>query len=1356
VNAFLLSLGIAIALILAAAFTAPFFIDWSSYRTYFEAQASEALGRPVAIDGAFDVRIMPYPSLIADDVRIGADGSQEGVERIELRAALTPLLSGRFQVTDFTLIEPRAVLRLAADGAVSWAADDKPVMPVDPDRITLDKIDITAGHFTIEDARSGETYLLEGVNLTGSATSLRGPFKVEGGGSLDGDRYTVKLATGRMADDGSGMRVKASILPAATALDIDLDGALLRIDNMPVFDGRLVVKRPGPEPETEAWRLDGALVASPEALVMDQLSVRLGTEERHVSLSGAANVRFGADPRFDAVISARQIDFDRSFGSGPDAPVSTQAAVGTFGSLLDPAIFPLPGHLALDVESLVVAGGLLERLTVDVEIDGDIWAIERAVVAAPGRSNLGIAGTIGFGGADPVFDGAMRLDSEQAGVFANWLFATQADATRFGVPVGRMEASAQVRLDAAGMAFERVDIRTPDSEVQGSARYAPAGEGRRGEVALALTADSFDLPDLGPGGLAGEAGLLPALEALLSDVDLGLQLQAGALSSGDISANGVQIDVLLSDGDARVRQLSIEDLGGARLSGSGAVEAYASAPDGDLDFGLSADALDGVIDVLRTLGADRTVDLLADRASALVPVDLTVALTAAGSERGSAGSIDLGGTAGASDLSVAIGFDGDPEAIEAADLDIRASGYNPDGGLLARQLGLVSPMGLGSGVAGEVSLTARGRLDDDMDLALRASGIGIDGEIRGNGRWSAADGVQAGGSVSADIADFEALLGLAGIVLPSIDATPVAVKATIAAADGVWELDGLEITDPLAGMVGARGSLSFDLSGEDRVIGGALDADRLSLEWLAGALVGTPAVVFPQAPDGETAFPSAPLAPVERVGWRGRIGLTARTFDLTDTVSLGDAQADFSFDPTRLSLENLRGNAYGGRMVAGVDLTTEDGFIELTGRLDLNDARLEEIIWQANGRPVATGAVWAGAEFTGQGRSLSGIAATLTGTGTFRAVDGVLRRFNPIAFDQIVSAADAGLDLTEDKVGTAFAGHLDSGSLRFEAMDGAFSIASGVVRASNIRIDTDALDSFASATIDLPELQLSSEWTLQVTDDEEASRTREVAVVFSGPLDQPQRRIDVSPLLGYLTVRAFEQEVERLENLQAEILERQRLGRELIRQGQERVRREREEAERAEDEAARLEAEREAAEEAARRREEEAAERLRQEEAEQARLREAERQAAEEARQREQQLREQYWQDQQRLEQQRLEEERAAEQAGLSPTDPLAGSGVGAGPATRLDSDAFRRRIEDLLQEIPATPDEPLPTGGVLAREPLPSAGAAGTTFGEPAPRLNAPVIIVPRPSRPVAPAPRLDNDPVGGAAGTRRERSFR
>ncbi len=1350
-NAFLLSLGIAIALILAAAFTAPFFIDWSSYRTYFEAQASEALGRPVAIDGAFDVRIMPYPSLIADDVRIGADGSREGVERIELRAALTPLLSGRFQVTDFTLIEPRAVLRLAADGAVSWAADDKPVMPVDPDRITLDKIDITAGHFTIEDARSGETYLLEGVNLTGSATSLRGPFKVEGGGSLDGDRYTVKLATGRMADDGSGMRVKASILPAATALDIDLDGALLRIDNMPVFDGQLVVKRPGPEPETEAWRLDGALVASPEALVMDQLSVRLGTEERHVSLSGAANVRFGADPRFDAVISARQIDFDRSFGSGPDAPVSTQAAVGTFGSLLDPAIFPLPGHLALDVESLVVAGGLLERLTVDVEIDGDIWAIERAVVAAPGRSSLGVAGTIGFGDADPVFDGAIRLQSEQAGVFANWLFATQADATRFGVPVGGMEASAQVRLDATGMAFERVDVRTPDSAVQGSARYAPAGEGGRGEVALALTADSFDLSDLGPGGLAGEAGLLPALEALLSDVDLGLQLQAGALSSGDISANGVRVDMLLSDGDALVRQLSIEDLGGARLSGSGAVEAYASAPDGDLDFGLSADALDGVIDVLRTLGADRTVELLADRAGALVPVDLTVALKATGSERGSVGSIDLGGTAGGSDLSLAVGFDGDPEAIEAADLDIRASAYNPDGVLLARQLGLASPMGLdsGSGVAGEVSLTARGRLDDDMDVALRASGAGIDGEIRGNGRWSAADGVQAGGSVSADIADFEALLGLAGIVLPSIDATPVAVKATIAADDGVWELDGLEITDPLAGMVGARGSLSLDLSGEDRVVGGALDVDRLSLEWLAGALVGAPAVVFPQAPAGETAFPSAPLAPVERAGWRGRIGLTARTFDLTDTVSLGDAQADFSFDPMRLSLENLRGNAYGGRMVAGVDLTTEDGFIELTGRLDLNDARLEEIVWQANGRPVATGAVWAGAEFTGQGRSLSAIAATLTGTGTFRAVDGVLRRFNPIAFDQIVSAADAGLELTEDKVGTAFAGHLDSGSLRFDAMEGAFSIASGVVRASNIRIDTDALDSFASATIDLPVLQLSSEWTLQVTDEEETSRTREVGVVFSGPLDQPQRSIDVSPLLGYLTVRTFEQEVERLENLQAEILERQRLGRELIRQGQERVRREREEAERAEDEAARLEAEREAAEEAARRREEEAAERLRRQEAEQARLREAERQAAEEARRREQQLREQYWRDQQRL-----EEERAAEQAGLPPTEPLPGSGVGVGPATRLDSDAFRRRIEDLLQEIPATPDEPLPTGGVLAREPLP--GPSGTTFGEPAPRLNAPVVIVPRPARPVAPAPRLDNDPVGGAAGTRRERSFR
>jgi hypothetical protein len=45
----------------------------------------------------------------------------------------------------------------------------------------------------------------------------------------------------------------------------------------------------------------------------------------------------------------------------------------------------------------------------------------------------------------------------------------------------------------------------------------------------------------------------------------------------------------------------------------------------------------------------------------------------------------------------------------------------------------------------------------------------------------------------------------------------------------------------------------------------------------------------------------------------------------------------------------------------------------------------------------------------------------------------------------------------------------------------------------------------------------------------------EVGLVFSGALDDPGRAIDIAPFTAFLTLRAFEREVQRIEELQAEI-----------------------------------------------------------------------------------------------------------------------------------------------------------------------------------------------------------------------------
>ncbi|WP_261616217.1 AsmA-like C-terminal region-containing protein [Microbaculum marinisediminis] len=1315
-NSFLLSLGIAVALILIAAFGAPFFIDWSSYRTYFETRATEMIGRPVVFEGDLNVRIVPFPSLTADGVRIGGPGSGEGIERIDVRAGLTPLLSGELDITDLILERPRAVLRIDGAGRIAWGeAGDLMTPPVDPDRVAIKRFEIVEGEFAVEDARSGETQMLTGVNLSGSATSLLGPVKVEGGGVLNGERYTVRVATGRVTEDGSGMRIKASILPAARPMAVELDGALLRIEDVLAFDGRLIMERPAPDPDTATWRMDGRLTASAEQLVLEDLSVRLGTETQNVSLAGAANVRLGADPRFDAVISARQVDLDRAFGAGPDSPVSPSQAIARLGALLDPDIFPLPGHLALDVESTVLSGGLLEGLSIDLEVDAATWSLERATVSAPGRTSLGLAGTIGFGGEAPVFDGAARLSTDQATVFANWVFGPQARLPGFAIPAGDLDASGQLRIDGAGMMFDRAEVRTGDSRIEGSIGYRAPTSGSRGAVALSLTADELDLSKRGARPLRDEITVAGAVEALLSGVDLELELGVGNLAVDTIQARDVLVSGRVSEGDMRFDRLEIGDIGGARLAGGGEIRSYAKAPDGTLGLEVSAGSLTGVVAALRALDLPALADALDERAQSLVPAAVTVDLSATRTETGSRGTLTLAGTLDGSRLDGSFGYDGAIDDLGAAAITVAVDAANPDGAGLARQIGLIATEA--GAVPGRISLAAKGRPRDAVTFTLETAGIGIDGTAEGSARWPRAGGKEITAEIGIGIANAEAMLALAGIAVPPDGGTALRVDGTLSVTDDIWRMSGLTIGhggDPVTG------ALTVDLGGAERIVGGRLETARIDLAWLLGALVGADAVQFPDAAYGDPAWPSMALIPARKPGWRGRIELHTPEFTLFDDLALKGAETIFSFDARRVSLETLRGDLVGGRLVAGFDLTEADGVAVLSGRAELADGRLEEIVWKERGRAVATGAVSAGVEFDGRGRSLAAIVASLSGTGSFKVTDGALRRFNPNAFDQIVSAADAGLDLTEDRVRQTFAAHLDSGSLPFETLEGAFSITSGILRASTIRIDAEALTSFASATVDLPVLGLDSEWTLRTDAEEEGGRSREVGVVFAGPIDAPTRQIDVSPLLGYLTVRAFEQEVERLETLQSEILERQKLGRELIRQGEERARRARESQERARQEQDRQERDRQERERQKREREEEEAKRRA---AEEAAAEDARRQAEEAARRR---AREQA-------------QPPASPQAPppVRPPSPLPQMESQGGPVGIEDTSELQRRIEEILREVPSERDGDLPVGGAIAREPVaPPAPAPGTTTpapGTPAPPLGEPLVISPQPGRPQA-----------------------
>ena len=63
-------------LVLLAALVVPPFVDWTTYKSDFEREASAVLGRPVTVHGTATARLLPFPSVTLSDISVA--GGPEG------------------------------------------------------------------------------------------------------------------------------------------------------------------------------------------------------------------------------------------------------------------------------------------------------------------------------------------------------------------------------------------------------------------------------------------------------------------------------------------------------------------------------------------------------------------------------------------------------------------------------------------------------------------------------------------------------------------------------------------------------------------------------------------------------------------------------------------------------------------------------------------------------------------------------------------------------------------------------------------------------------------------------------------------------------------------------------------------------------------------------------------------------------------------------------------------------------------------------------------------------------------------------------------------------------------------------
>ncbi|HEV7284047.1 MAG TPA: AsmA family protein, partial [Kaistia sp.] len=478
-NRLYLIIGGIIIAVLVSALVIPWFVDWNAFRSTFEREAEKILGQPVTVAGTADASLLPMPSLVFTDVRVGGTPGEPmmKIDRFAVRIELIPLITGTFKVVDMAITRPSLQVTVGADGTPDWLRRSEASKTLDPDAVTLEKVDISDGSIDYRDLRTGRSVLLTGINAAVDARSLLGPWKVEGGLVADGVPSTFRIATGRRDDDHT-IRVKLEANPANVPIAVSAEGPLGLDDKGLTWAGNFTLAHVEDDDGTPAgkkpslgWRASGSYDLRPEQLRLPAFTLSQGPADRPYSLTGAASVDLGKAMRFDAVLKARQLDLDRSIGKGPNEPASvdlaSQAIVTGLAGIPVPTI---PGRVGFDIPGIVIGGSVIQNLRFDAVTAENGWKIEELGADLPGRTRLAADGVITTS-PKATFDGAVRLVSDQPSTFAAWWRGGKVAA----MPQLRaFEMNGQLHLAPGSFGVSGMTAQMQNSDLRGSLAWQQA------------------------------------------------------------------------------------------------------------------------------------------------------------------------------------------------------------------------------------------------------------------------------------------------------------------------------------------------------------------------------------------------------------------------------------------------------------------------------------------------------------------------------------------------------------------------------------------------------------------------------------------------------------------------------------------------------------------------------------------------------------------------------------------------------------------------------------------------------------------------------------------------------------------
>jgi uncharacterized protein involved in outer membrane biogenesis len=1116
-------LGLAIALILAlvAALVAPFVVDWNLYRSSFEEQASRLTGLTVHVNGAIDARILPSPRINLRDVEVGEPGRPPRLRAgaIELEVGLTPLMRGEVQASEVRLLAPRISLGLDSAGAVDWPA----LSPAfSPEALTISRLSVEDGRITLSDAASGSRLVLQKLSFDGDIRSFLGPFKGDGVFQVEDEPYRYRISGNHVDDDG-GIKIRLGIDPSKHPLSTEIEGTLSFDRGVPQFDGALLLARPvgatlagGERVMSDPWRLGGKLQATPVSASLQEIAFQFGPEERAVIFSGKAELKFGAHPHLDGEVTARQVDADRMLAA-PD--VTHRPPLVLFKSFVEAFIEavrpPVPIAAGVAIDAVTAGGTTIQNVRGHVHSDDKGWSLDDFAFRAPGLTEVSLSGQFGDGPQGLTFGGPASVESADLETLLAWLEGR--DDQPPGSPES-LKARGQVTIANDRFVLDRLSASLDQENVEGRVTYVWAAGKRPASLDGELHAAKLNVDSLW--GFADAAAAHGAFDV---PHDVALILDIGRATFAGVDARGVNAQVKFDAGILHIDRLSIGDLGGAALDVKGRIDELSSRPRGQLTLDVNATTLAGLSNIAGRF-APRIANSLRPFVDRLAPAKLHSVLTVdrAGTTATIA-KLDLGGNLGALRVTVNGEATGMPAHVEAAVVRVTSRLDADDGGALVRLLDLDGVLAVDQ-LPGQLTLTANGPLNGEVRVTGLATAGGFSAAAQGGLRLGADSAPTGSLQVKASAADLRPLRR-------ALTGQPGASFATSANAIIGFAGSDLTLTDLVVnvGKSALHGRLDLKLSGPVAV-GGDVTADDVDAAAIAGMLLGLPSV----APNAAKPWSSAPVGAGVFGAVSGAVNFKFDRAALTPALIARDFKGVVQFQSPEIALRDLDGKVAGGHLTGGLTFRRDPQAFAAQGHVELAGANAAAFI--ASNSNAVDGVLTAKLQGESQGPSPDAIIGAFHGGGTLALSHSQFAGINPAAFDVASRLADQSGTIDAAKIRAGVSAAMDSGRLAVPKGEAEVTIAAGQIHLSNAKLQAQGgAELLLNGVLDLNTEVVDAQLTLSRQPEANAliSARPELAMTVKGPLATPEKRLDVSALVGWLTLRAAEQQTRRVESLEA-------------------------------------------------------------------------------------------------------------------------------------------------------------------------------------------------------------------------------